>query len=355
MKSLLLNLLLGFVISGLFQQCTPISFYQDDIQYLTEIPLKEQKQDYTKIYFPDDLKPERPYIEAGIVRIRTGGYPNTKQLSQELRDKAQRLGLDAVFVGEKYGEGSRGANVGEALVMGTVEGVVSGALGQEVTTSSVDEFETYSHFVLEGVGIKYLDNIHNIENSVKSEQVFLAKKPDEPLYSKEFFLNGETKSIDFQEELALHIHNNYVEAFSLHHLMKQQANWGYRLYENKVIKREFYKASDWKLKTIRFIYDFNNSNSLKKIVIRYPGQEKKDVIRMTTNLGVVEGKKIYQQGVMTMKENLIYDDIDRLIKREIFKVEDDVESLWLVAYYDYFKNSELKDYLKKPEDKTVNE
>ena len=356
MKNQLLRLSLGLTITIFFQQCTPIQFYQDDIQYFTEIPLKDQKQSYTRIYFPDDLKPERPYIEAGVVRLSARGHRRTQQLAEELRNKAQRLGMDAVIVTERLNEGSRGANIGEALVLGTVDGVVNTVLGQEGGGgSSLDGFETYSHSVLEGIGIKYLENIHDIEKSVKSEKVYFASKPGELLYLKEFFLNGETKSIDFDEQLAIYIHDNFVEAFSLHHLINQQANWGYRTYENRVVKREYYKTPDWKVKSCRFIYDPARGNSLKKIVVRYPGQEKKDVIKLYGKLGVVEKKEIYQVGVMTYKEKLIHDDKDRLIARKIFKIEEDkAETLWLVVSYDYYQNSELKDYIKKADNKLNN-
>lgn len=349
-------LLSGFILMIIFQQCNPIRFYQDDIQYFTEIPLKDQKQDYTRIYFPDDLKPERPYIEAGLVRVSVRGHLRTQHLAARLRTKAQHLGLDAVIVRERINEGSRGANLGEAMVLGAADGVVAGVLGQEGEGgSSVEEFETYSYSVLEGIGIKYVDNIHTIENSVKSEKVYLADKPGELLYLKEFFLNGETKSIDFDEQVAIHIHDNYVEAFSLHHLINQQANWGYRTYDNKVVKRAYFKTTDWKLKNCRFVYDLNRVNSLKRIVIRYPGQDKKDVIRLFSKLGVVERKEIHQNGVMTITEQLIYDKDDRLVARKIFKTEDEIEKLWLIVHYDFYQNSELKNYIGKGDDPINND
>lgn len=347
MKSHQLYLLSGLTLTILLQSCTPMRFYHEDAQYFTEIPLKDQKQEFTKIYFPDDLKPDRPYIEAGVVRVIISGNKRTQQLAELLRAKAQRLGLDAVIAGERMREGSRGANVGEALALGAVDGMVNAVLGQEGDGSTVDGFETYAYSVLEGIGIKYLDNIHNIEKSVKSEKVYFASKPDELLYHKEFFLNGETKSIDFDKQLAIYTHDNFVEAFSLHHLVKQQANWAYREYENEVIKREYYKTRDWKLKNCRFIYDVTRGNSLKKIVVRYPGQEKKDVIKLFGKLGVTERKEIYQNGILTHKEKLLYDDKDRLTTRKIFKIENDEETLWLIAKYDYYNNTELKKYLDK--------
>ena len=345
MKSHQLYLLSGLTLTILLQSCTPMRFYHEDVQYFTEIPLKDQKQELTKIYFPDDLKPERPYIEAGVVRVAVKGHRRTQQLAGLLRAKAQLLGLDAVIAGQGTREGSRGANLGEALALGAVDGMVNGVLGLEDGGSSIDEFETYAYSVLEGIGIKYLDNIHNIEKSVKSEKVYFAAKPDELLYHKEFFLNGETKSIDFDEQLAMYTHDNFVQAFSLHHLVRQQANWAYRAYENEVIKREYYKTPDWKLKSCRFIYDVTRGNSLKKIVVRYPGREKKDVIKLFGKLGVVERKEIYQNGALAYKEKLLYDDEDRLATRKIFKIEDDKETLWLVANYDYYNNTELKKYL----------
>lgn len=355
MKGHRLYLLSGLTVLILFQHCAPIQLYQNDIHYFTEIPLKHQKQDYTRLYFPDDLKPERPYIEAGLVRLVVKGHRGTRQLAEPLRAKAQGLGLDAVILLERSNEGGRAANFGEALALGVVDGMVNGVVGQEVGVSSVDGFETYTYSVLEGMGIKYLDNIHDIEKSVKSEKVYFAADPGKLLYNKSFFLNGETESIDFDDQIATHIHDNFVEAFSLHHLINQQANWGYKAYGNMVVNRIHYKTPDWKIKNCRFIYDGQRASSLKKIVVRYTGQERRDVIKLYRKLGVVEMKGIYQGGALAFKERLEHDDKDRLVTRKIFKVKDGEETLWLIANYDYYQNSELKKYLKKADDKPNNE
>ena len=355
MKGHRLYLMSGLTILILFQHCAPIQYYQNDILYFTEIPLKQQRQDYTRLYFPDDLKPERPYIEAGLVRLVVKGNKGTRQMAEPLRAKAQRLGLDAVILIQRSNEGVRGANFGEALALGAVDGMVNGIVGQDAGVSSVDGFETYAYSVLEGVGIKYLDNIRDIEKSVKSEKVYVADDPGKLLYKKSFFLNGETESIDFDDQIAIHIHDNFVEAFSLHHLINQQANWGYKTYGNTVMNRIHYKTPDWKIKNARFIYDGQHASTLRKIVIRYTGKERRDVIKLYRKLGVVEMKAIYQGAMLSFKEKLEYDDKDRLVTRKIFKMNDGVETLWLIADYDYYKNSELQKYLKKAEDKPGNE
>ncbi|MDN5217446.1 hypothetical protein QQ020_35570 [Fulvivirgaceae bacterium BMA12] len=333
----------------LFQYCTTTS-YQNDMQYFTEIPLKDQKQDSTRIYFPDDLKPERPYIEAGLVRLSERGHLKTRQLVGPLRAKARSLGLDAVIDTRRIENGSRGANVGETLIMGVAEGAVSSVLGMESEgPSAVDSYQTYSHSGLEGIGIKYLDNINNIEKSIKYEKAYFSDKPNELIYHKQFFLNGETKSIDYDDDNAIYIHNNFVEAFSLHHLMNQKANWQYRLYLGKVYRRHYHKTQDWVVKACKFIYDNFESKSglVKKIIVRYPGQEKKEVLKLYRRWGLVERKEIFIRGALSYKEKLIYDDENRLVERKIFKIKDKKESLWLNVKYGYYQNSELKNYLSQ--------
>ncbi len=349
MKNYLPSQFLVLPVLILFQGCASTTYYQDDMQYFTEIPLKNQKQDSVRIYFPDDLKPERrPYIEAGLIRLSVRGHLKTRQLVGQLRTKARSLGLDAVIDTRRLEHGSRGANIGEALVMGVAEGTVNSVLGMESEgSSSVDSYETYSHSGLEGIGIKYVDNIYNIERSVKSEKVYLADKPDELIYHKQFFLNGETKSIDYDDDKAISIHDNVVEANSLYHLINQQANWKYRLYDNRLFKRDYHKTNDWIVKSCKFIYDSRVPNSMKKIVVRYPGQEKKEVIRLYKKWGLVIRKEIFKQGVLSYKEKLIYDNENRLVERKIFKIKDETESLWLNVKYGYYENSELKSYLSK--------
>ena len=332
-----------------FQYCATTG-YQKDIQYFTEIPLKDQKQDSTRVYFPDDLKPERPYIQAGIVRLSVKGHLKTQRLVGQFRAKAQSLGLDAVIDTRRLESGSRGANVGEALTLGVIEGAVNGVLGlQDEESSSIDEYETYSHSVLEGIGIKYLDNIYTIEKSVKSESAYFPDKPNESLYHKQFFLSGETRSIDFDDNIAIDIHDNVVEAFSLHHLMNQQANWRYRLHLDKVYRRNYHKTQDWVVKACKFIYDDYAPDLVRKIIVRYPGQERKEMLKLYRKWGLVERKEIFKRGILSYREKLIYDDKNRLVERKIFQIKDKTETLWLIVEYDYYQDSELKNYLIKHE------
>ena len=346
MKSHQFYLPFGLVAIVLFQQCTPIRLYQDEVRYFTEIPLKHQKQEDTKIYFPDDLKPERPYIEAGVVRFSGSGLQRTQLMAEKFKTQAQELGMDAVLITPGARTGFMAADFGTAP--GDTETMMDVNSGQaEGEFIAADGFDSYGIPVLQGIGIKYLDNIHDIEQAVKSEKVYFADKPDEILYIKAYFLNGETKSIDYDKQLAIDIHNNVVEAYDLHHLIHQQANWGYRSYDGRVTTRALYKTPDWKLKICRLIYDFEDRKSIKRIVVRYPGQEKKDVIKLYRKFGEVEMKEIYQLGLMVYKEKLAYDDMNRLVTRKIYKVKDEEEHLWLVAEYNYYQNSELKNYLDK--------
>jgi len=301
-----------------FMSCKPYLKYSsyDNTRALMNIPL-EQSTETIFMVFPGDTLPTEPYFPCEVLRI----YPDTTVSMDSalsiLAKKAYSHGLDAVILSS----GSYGKWIGS--------GSLTNGLNHKLPVK----------YYLEGLGIKFKQNMDYITYVNKSEKVQKWNKKEgrfEEVGFIEYDLEGNTIEIDDSLQFVL-----YFDQYSMDHLIHEENDHWVRKYNSKnELIRKFHYPDGYHTKRCKI--QFNEKGQPSVIQITYHPEVEFETITISYNENdMIKSRYIDTERFGVLFERRNYDELNR-VKECIYY--DTQKRMVFRREWGYFSEQDVMDY-----------
>lgn len=335
LKKIIPAVIISFFMTG----CMKYYYIQPDYR-LSQLPTIQTHD--VDIVFPAEEIPDKNYIKLGILEVVGSESDSYQLLVEQIKRKAEIQGADAVIIIDKS----------QDLKLQTDETVlnaIANVISREKDRSD-NQFSTLIQRRLVGLGIKYVKNITYLNQFAKNITV------------SEF--NSKSNSYTIREVVDLlpngmpanrlsdsSLYNKDFYKLSTEHLIDEiSANW---IFSTKVLKnnlevincRELY-ANGKRIKKCKFFY--NKTGILTRIEVHYAYEWfKKEYINLYYNeKGKLASKSTLCAGYPTLEEVYVYDG-EKLIERDVYKIENNQKTPYLKAVYNYYLPTDWQSFIKK--------
>lgn len=282
------------------------------------------------VYFENGETPDRDYIEFYDLRVIRKGNFNDRQMVKFLQQEAQKKGMDAITELHKWDEEEITATLFDVIA----------------TAADPDGFDyttTINYSVIEGKGVKYIENI-DLRKSVKTGKVYHEATGD--YVGKVSYLpNGRMQETTAENEVASFLFDTYFK-LSEGRLLHEQKDWQTLHYaDGRIDVRRKYRMNDWLLERVRVNYDPLNVNRIRTIRLTENPGHGDMVTRLKyeyNDIGqLIERKAV---GASNFKEKFFYKD-GHLAERRLYLNGEEYR-----IDFEYYQQSDLKDLIKKVEE-----
>lgn len=299
------------------------------VGFINKIPTISH-QNNIHVFFSGETPKDKAYIKIATVEQSATEATPYGDVIKILQSKGRSIGADAIFI-----------------------------LGKEHTKQAVTDTEGQilyhiSQKHVSAVAIKYIKNIKNVEQYPKKEIYHtydLSTKGYKPYVTQNLNLDGSVSS-----RTQGNFYQSFVYKSSLNYLLKEQnQNWRYSKYQDLITRRIQYNPRTRRYISYKIMYD-----SLRRVKQVFNKTLTEDIEFLYNELSQIVEKKIYGQtyaltidrngrekykptkrGIIR-KEILKYDDLGRLIEKEVFKIIKGKKMPWLkVTYSDFYTQADL--------------
>jgi hypothetical protein len=294
------------------------------------------------VVFPAEEIPDKNYIKLGILEVVGSESDSYQLLVEEIKKKAEIQGADAVIIIDKSQDLKLQSDE-------TVLNAIANVISREKDRTD-NHYTTSIQRRLVGLGIKYVKNITYLNQFAKNITV------------SEF--NSKSNSYTIREVVELlpngmpanqlsdsSLYNKDFYKLSTEHLIDEKsANWAYstKVLKNdiKVINRRELRANGKRIKKCNFFY--NKTSILTRIEVHYAYEwfKKENINFYYNEKGKLASKSTVCAGYPTLEEVYVYDG-EKLIERDLYKIENNQRTPYLKAVYNYYQPTDWQSFIKK--------
>ncbi|WP_207433720.1 hypothetical protein [Sabulibacter ruber] len=271
---------------------------------LSTIPTPVHGQE-VEVFFPGERPKDTAYVKIAVLEHKVEGEVAYAQLVEQLKQKAQLQGMDALLL--------LGKNQSTKLKsdQGLLETLVEITSGEEIR----DNYYSVTTHELSGVGIKYKRNLQYLPEYVQTKQVYaLENGAEKPLATVLVDYQGSDKKITTANQTDENTYRNNVQRYNLHHLLKEEGpNWRYSTYGGLVQKRKLISDKGaGVLKTVKIKY--NAAQLPVKLELYNANLPLTEVITIGYNeQNQVVEKQVFRNKQLYLKETNTYDTAGKLV------------------------------------------
>lgn len=277
-------------------------------------PIPHNKQ--VEVFFENETSISKDFVDYYDLRLVKRGHLNSKEMVSFLKQEAQAKGVDAIIELKTWNESTERSTFLDLLMSEE---------GEEIPTTTI--FYT----VIEGRGVKYLENI-DLAEFVKAGKVYA---DGNWIGEVQFLPNGEISETSATSDASEKLLETFYQ-FSESRLLREKKDW--RTYRNEygeVKKRKKYRMGDWLLERVNVRYDQKYPDRIKVIKvmqhldeeakvskIRYLYDEESGLVGRSIS-GAVEMQQRYVfKGSQLVKIKLTYAGQEYDIELEYYSPED---------------------------------
>lgn len=332
---LLMKQVLFYFTLFLFCACSVESYYSER---LSEIPLGRSNESIQIFYLGDSL-PNREYSPVVTFNFSLKGDIPSEECYKILKQKALIAGVDAV-INVHENVHSRIGMTGADFIF-----TFASAAFSDDGSYTVYESEIYTTQVT-GTGIKYLDNLHDLNNLIKTQNIYMIdpNNPDKDIRVAVINKNmlGKTIAIDYLVDSINYLVGNYLLPYSDYILFNETNGWSFQLDELGHLKKRI-KDRNGSRDVYRFFYEDDG----KLRLIKYRNEQQAKYARIYLE---VDGKnriksKIIKKGncMVTIKNMYRY---NRLVCQKIRCSFNDKE-IDLYILNSFYSPEEIAQYIEE--------
>jgi len=313
-------LLLFFLI---YSSCYSPYLFSDYPEHLEKplfisIPMKAH-ENKVKVYFPGEKLPEDEYIKVDILEV-TGGN-RMKALIEALQEKGQKHGVDALII-----------------------------MGNDTYEETVGEF-VYTNQKVSALGIKFVKNIDYLEDCIKQANIIALDKTTNK-YETAAIIATDVDGNFLDSKSGEAGYRDFLYNYSLQHLaFDYRRNWQFH---------EFKDGGHTKITRIRTPLN-NPNNHLERVKIIKFGEYFKEIKLENKQRKKYSGKisfkydkdkyliekKIKSKILGHYKQKFFYDDDGKILRIDVFKIEDEKEEFYFKAIFERYQQEELAQLIKE--------
>lgn len=328
------NILLLTLLSLGLSNCSYQPYYNDQTSLLTDIPTYRHTNEVDVFYMDEYISED--FLPIHEIYSKKTGENSYEKIIIDLKQQAQKLGLDAVII-EEHKDGYR-TEEKKPSTLGIILGFL---LGFEPVTTYEDIY--YQEF--KAVGIKYRKNIDYLDQYVYSKTIWQEKTDGRKQVASAYLnlfgriMKTEGDSIQW---------NNYYQCTLEHLAFEYQKPWKWKNISNSDQKkwRRKYDLSDRYLKVDVHFKDFNQIDFLKIKKKRTQGrstsvsEEHMAVIYQKGNKDI-KRTELYRDEKLIRSEEYFYDQEGRILQRQVFLFKEKKKILDKTIVYEYYRNSDI--------------
>ncbi|KAA3440401.1 hypothetical protein [Rufibacter hautae] len=294
---------------------------------LSSLPTPGHSQE-VEVFFPGERPTDTAYVKIAVVEEKAEGEVAYAKLVEQLRNKAQKQGLDAILILGKT-QGTQLKN--DATLF---EVILEIASGDEIK----DNYYSVTTHELSAVGIKYKRNLQYLPQYVQSKRLYALEQGQELLLATVAVDHlGQDQKVTYQNVNDTPTYQGFVHRYSLDHLLKEQGPKWHYLEENGLVVRRKLMSLDGSgpIKNIKISY--NAAQLPEKLEIRHPVMAQPEILTITYNAqGQVTQKLIYRNKQLVLQETNTYDAAGKLVSTLHEKVQHGAVLPFLKTVYDYY-------------------
>ena len=312
---------------ALISSCSRNNYFEHQLR--SDLPTKAHSGPID-VYFENGETPDRDYIEFYDLRVVRKGNFNDRQMVTFLKQEAQRKGMDAITEQHKWDE----------------EEITSTLFDVIATAADPDGFDyttTINYSVIEGKGVKYVENI-DLSKSVKTGKVYHVAS-GEYVGLVSYLPNGRMRETTAENDVAGFLMDTYFK-LSEGRLLHEEKDWQtLHRADGRIDVRRKYRMNDWLLERVRVNYDQLHINRIRTIRLTENPGHGDLVTRLKydyNDIGqLVERKAV---GATNFKEIFVYKD-GKLAERRLHLNGEEYR-----IDFEHYQQSDLKNLIKKVEE-----
>lgn len=333
-----------FVIGGLslLTQCTsyqPVSPLHKRAK-LVDLPAPSHTKE-VEVYFQGERPQDTAFVKLEIVDVYGNDATSSTAMVNELKRAAQHRGLDALLLMDKQ-------IYAELLQQGpTVGDLVVGLLTNP--TPRVPDYSTKTTQTVSALGIKYIKHIDYLDQYPVSQHVmYYNPQTNEEKEALKIRLDsyGREKKHTVVNEKGAEYFNKYVEPYRYDYLVTSDFRWfEVRDKQNRVVKRKHRTETGEVDLRVKLYYD--SLNRVKQLKLTYIDIPKTEVMELHYTGERLVAKNVFRDQQLVWKEELIYDEHNRLMEERIYWLEQESKNPFFRIRYTYCGSTDIDCFLHK--------
>lgn len=320
-KSLLFTVIAVFALS-----CTRNNYYEH--QLLTTLPTNSSTQNID-VFYEGESSPVKDYIEYYDLRLVKKGNFNDEQMVNFLKAEAKKKGLDGISHLHKWDESEESASFFDVLA---------------TITDPDDDYTTIVNYsIIEGKGIKYIDNI-DLSQSLKTGRIYEVES-NRYVGEIKYLPNGLIAETVSENDESQEFLDTYFK-FSEDHLLYEQKGWQtLHRPDGRIDVRRKYRMNDWVLERVRVNYDAQHNQRIKSIRLTESPAKSATVSKVKYSYDAQNRPVVRKiSGAHNFTETTSYED------NKIKETRINYMAKTYKVVYDFYQQSDLKDLITKVED-----
>lgn len=327
---------------SLLAQCTsyqPVSSSHKRVK-LVDLPAPSHTKE-VEVYFPGERPQDTAFVKLEIVDVYGNDATSSTAMVNELKRAAQHRGLDALLLMDKQ-------IYAELLQQGpTVGDLVVGLLTNP--TPRVPDYSTKTTQTVSALGIKYIKHIDYLDQYPVSQHVmYYNPQTNEEKEALRIRLDGygrEKKRTVVNEKGAAYF-KKYVEPYRYDYLVTSDFKWTEaRDEQDRVVKRKHRTETGEVDLRVKLYYD--SLNRVKQLKLTYIDIPKTEVMELHYAGERLVAKNVFRDQQLVWKEELIYDEHNRLMEEKIYWIEQESKNPFFRIRYTYCGSTDIDCFLHK--------
>lgn len=336
---------LALLILLQFSGCYPYQVFES--KDVSVIPA-ERSNPVAEMFYPDQALPQKDYLEMKYLKVAIKGNPSSKRLAALMQEKGSGLGMDGVVILEQEDFSFTAPNLIDAMVLAT-----------DMITPDQPVYDDYTtvhrYKSLNGIGIKYLENLNYLDRYIKNEDFYLvhdsvSKTQPVLLARLTYAPNGMVTQLEQKTESGQQYYMDYVKNYSHYYLLKDTVGWQDHYLDGKLTSRKLYRLDDWLLKKVKILYNERNQIRFIKVKNKESGHtEKISYHYLKEYPHLLDQRDIASSKGYTLQEKYTYDKNYRLISRDYFLQNDSIKIHVFKSLYGHYLNSDISIFMPDDE------
>lgn len=293
--------------SLLFLVCFTTScmmYYNAPPKKLIDIPLVPHSKDI-ELYFNNDLPENKNYYK--VLGLSVEGGSNYNELVNALKERGKRVGVDAII-----------------------------HINTSQATYTHNE-KNYTDQILQGIGIKYRENLDYLGQYIKAKNIYLFKDTQEPIFTYQATFNRHGEEIVPEEWDTTY--TKYVRKFSFEHLLYDTKGWSYLkdTKGNVIVRRRSIPGQPF----LECRYTYVNPDRINTISISSSKGTQHMQLVYDAAGNVIEKQISDRKKRLIYKEKLSYDEANRVDYTILYRIKEGAETPFIKTQYEYHSLDEL--------------